>query len=330
MNFHSFQPYAKYGLLLIIISLVGTAYADTNQPMPGTDSASSAITVSGPNVGELQLWEFDASNVSAVPDNVYTASCIVPYKSNVSLTYNSALHSIDSICWINDSGETYFTGAYPTVNENLTFTMGIDSNSPRAYGYMHTSVAHIGVIHSSDGSYEIQSLWDDNGSKLNSSSPIPAESVINNRVTVSIHSYEINRTNVITVGPVSITTPYTTEKTRELPYTNVIQPLIYTEYYVSGTGNWANFHLYNIKQSIPRNTITPYARNDIMAFGLDYPNATNNKQGTDFLISRGQNASVYVNNANRETLQMSIMLKVCFPADLRNVYTFILASKLSP
>jgi len=239
MNFHSFQPYAKYGLLLIIISLVGTAYADTNQPVPGTDSASSAIT------------------------NVYTASCIVPYTSNVSLTYNSVLRSIDSSCWNNDSGETYFTGAYPTVNENLTFTMGIDSNSPRAYGYMHTSVAYVGVIHSSDGSYEIESLWYDNGSILNasqlnsSSFQIPKALVINNRVTVSIHSYESNRTNVITVGPgLSVTTPYTTEKTRELPYTNVIQPLIYTEYYISGTGNWANFHLYNIKQSIPRNTIT--------------------------------------------------------------------------
>ena len=141
----------------------------------GTDSKLATITVSGQNEGELQLWTFDASKVSAVPNNIYTASRSSSYISNVSLTYNSTLGSIDSRCWHDDDGDTYFTGAYPTVNENLTFTMGVDSNSEWSYGYMHTSVAYVGVRHVSDGSYEIESYWtSDNGSQLSSSFQIPA------------------------------------------------------------------------------------------------------------------------------------------------------------
>ena len=96
----------------------------------------------------------------------------------------------------------------------------------------------------------------------------------------------------------SVTTPYTTETTRKLPYTNVIQPLIYLEFWADGADGWVNVHLYNITQSIPRDTITPYARNDIMAFGFDYPNVANNQNGTDLLISHNQTASVYVSEAN--------------------------------
>jgi PKD repeat protein len=266
------------------------------------------ITVSGNDPGndpinsksELQLWTFDASKENAIPDNVYTASKDIPYKSNITLAYNSTLGSIDSRCLNGDSGETYVTGAYPTVNENLTFTMGVDSSSPWSYGYLRTSVAYIGVRHASDDSYVIESYWtSDDGSLLNSSFQIPASSVLNNRVTVSIHSYESNRTNVITAGPgMYVKTPYRTETTRKLPYTNVIQPLIFLDCYASGAGDWVNLHLYNITQSIPRDIITPYARNDIMGFGLDYPNVTNNQKGTDFLISHGQNATVYLSENN--------------------------------
>src|SRR5574344_510250 len=78
---------------------------------------------------ELQLWTFDANKVRKVPDNIYTANPIAPYISNLSLAYNSTLGSIDSSCQSNDSGSTYITGAYPAVNENLTFTMGVDSSS---------------------------------------------------------------------------------------------------------------------------------------------------------------------------------------------------------
>ncbi|AKB49259.1 Chitin binding protein (plasmid) [Methanosarcina barkeri str. Wiesmoor] len=248
------------------------------------------------DVGELQLWTFDASKVSDVPNNIYTTTKNIPYTSNVSLKHNSTLGSIDSSCWHGDNGETYITGAYPTVNQNLTFTMGIDSNSQWSYGYLHTSVADIGVRHASDGSYWIYSYWtNDTGSQLSSSYQIPATSVVNNKVTVSIHSYDSNRTNVITSGPaLYVITPYTTEKTRKLPYTNVIQPLIYETFYASGTDGWVNVHLYNITQSIPRDIITPYARNDIMAFGLVCPNVTNNQLGTDFLISHNQSATVFV------------------------------------
>ena len=252
--------------------------------------------------GELQLWAFDASKVSELPDNIYTANPINS-TSNVSLAYNSTLGSIDSSCWYDDGGETYITGAYPAVNENLTFTMGVDSSSQWSYGYIHTSVAYVGVRHASDDSYKIVSYWtSDDGSLLNSSFTIPASSVVDNRVTVSIHSYDSNRTNIVAAGPgLYVITPYTTEKTRKLPYANVIQPLIYLNCYASGADGWVNVHLYNITQSIPRETITPYARNDIMAFGLDYPNVTNNRDGIDFLISRDQTASIYVSENNMET-----------------------------
>ena len=249
--------------------------------------------------GELQLWTFDASKISDVPDNIYTANPINSI-SNVSLAYNSTLGSIDSSCWNNDSGNTYITGAYPAVNENLTFTIGVDSSSEWSYGYIHTSVAYLGVRHALDGSYWVKSYWtSDNESQLNSSFQIPASSVVNNKVTVSINSNDSTRTNVVTAGPgLSVTTPYTTEKTRKLPYTNVIQPLIYLELWANSEGDWVNMHLYDITQSIPRDTITPYARNDIMAFGFDYPNVANNQNGTDLLISRNQTASVYVSEAN--------------------------------
>ncbi|MDD3138652.1 MAG: hypothetical protein PHX08_06745, partial [Lachnospiraceae bacterium] len=282
---------------------VNVSSADEADNVAWDNDTSYTATTPDPtdnSEGELQLWTFDASKVSAVPDNVYTASKDIPYKSNVSLTYNSELGSIDSTCLHGDSGETYFTGAYPTVNENLTFTMGVDSSSPWSYGYLRTSVAYIGVRHASDGSYEIESYWtSDKGNLLNSSFQIPATSVVNNRVTVSIHSYDSNRTNVITAGPgLYVTTPYRTETTRKLPYTNVIQPLIFLDCYASGTDGWVNVHLYNITQSIPRNIITPYARNDIMGFGLDYPNTTNNQKGTDLLISQGQTATVYLSGTN--------------------------------
>ncbi|AKB53000.1 cell surface protein (plasmid) [Methanosarcina barkeri MS] len=249
--------------------------------------------------GELQLWTFDAGKVSDIPDNIYTANPINS-TSNVSLAYNSTLGSIDSSCWNNDSGETYITGAYPAVNENLTFTIGVDSSSEWSYGYIHTSVANLGIRHALDGSYWVKSYWtSDNGSQLNSSFQIPASSVVKNKVTVSIHSNDSTRTNVVTAGSgMSVTTPYTTEKTRKLPYTNVIQPLIYLDLWANNEGDWVNMHLYNITQSIPRDMITPYARNDIMAFGFDYPNVANNQNGTDLLISRNQTASVYVSEAN--------------------------------
>jgi PKD repeat protein len=265
------------------------------------------ITVNDPgnpvvnNEGELQIWAFDASEVSGVPNNIYTAAKTIPYTSNVSLTYNSALGSIDSKCWHEDEGETYIVGAFPTVNENLTFTMGVDSNSEWSYGYMHTSVAYVGVRHASNGNYEIVSYWtSDNGNQLESSFQVPASSVVNNRVTVSIHSYDSNRTNVITAGPGYVTTPYTTQTTRNLPYPNVIQPVIYVNFWASGTGGWVNVHLYDITQSIPRNTITPYARNDIMGFGLDCPDVTGNQLGTDFLISHNQSATVFVSGTVTE------------------------------
>ena len=273
---------------------------ETVSSVAGSSTKTQNVDVQYPssnlNGGELQLWTFDASKVSGVPNNIYTTTKNIPYTSNVSLTYNSTSGSIDSSCWHNDNGETYITGAYPTVNQNLTFTMGVDSNSPWSYGYLHTSVADVGVRHASDGSYWIYSYWrNDTGSQLSSSYQIPATSVVNNRVTVSIHSYDSNRTNVITSGPtLNVTTPYTTETTRKLPYPNVIQPLIYEAFYASGEGGWVNVHLYNITQSVPRNIITPYARNDIMAFGLDCPNATNNQLGTDFLISHNQSATVFV------------------------------------
>ena len=45
MKFHSFKPYAKYGLFLIlIISLIGTAYADTNQLVPSNGVAETGNT----------------------------------------------------------------------------------------------------------------------------------------------------------------------------------------------------------------------------------------------------------------------------------------------
>ena len=269
---------------------------DVQITVSGNDPGNDPIN----NKNELQLWTFDTSKLSTVPDNVYTASKDIPYKSNINLAYNSTLGSIDSSCLNGDSGETYVTGAYPTVNENLTFTMGVDSSSPWSYGYLRTSVAYIGVRHASDDSYVIESYWtSDDGSLLNSSFQIPASSVVNNRVTVSIHSYESNRTNVITAGPgMYVKTSYRTETTRKLPYTNVIQPLVFLDCYASGAGGWVNVHLYNITQSIPRDIITPYARNDIMGFGLDYPNVTNNQKGTDFLISHGQNATVYVSENN--------------------------------
>ncbi|RXA16682.1 PKD domain-containing protein [Methanosarcina sp. MSH10X1] len=266
----------------------------------GTGSALATINV---NKDELQLWTFDASKLSDVPDNIYTASKDYTTTSNVSLTYNSTLGSVDSIRWHNDGGETYITGAYPTVNENLTFTMGVDSSSPRSYGNLRTSVAFLEVKHALNGSYEVKSYWmPDNSSSYSESSSlqIPASSVINNRVTVSIHSYDSNRTNVITAGPeLNMTTPYRTGTTRKLQYTNVIQPLIFIDGYASGKDeDWVNVHLYNITQSIPRDTITPYARDDIMGFGLDYPSVANNKNGTDFLISRNQTATVYVSEDN--------------------------------
>jgi len=253
---------------------------------------------------ELQLWTFDASKVSEVPDNIYTANPISPYTSNLDLAYNSTLGSIDSSCGNNSNGSTYITGAYPAVNENLTFTMGVNSSSQWSYGYIHTSVAYVGVRHALDDSYEIVSYWtSDGGSLLNSSFTIPASSVIDNKVTVSIHSDDLNRTNIVAAGPeLYVITPYTTEKTRKLPYANVIQPLIYLNCYASGADGWVNVHLYNITQSIPRETITPYARNDIMAFGLDYPNVTNNQDGTDFLISHNQTASIYVSENNMKDL----------------------------
>ena len=291
-----------------IIALEGTHFVNVSSADSeghvtwDNDTSYTATTSELPdNSGvELQLWTFDASKVSEVPDNIYTANPISPYTSNLDLTYNPTLGSIDSSCGNNSNGSTYFTGAYPAVNENLTFTMGVDSSSQWSYGYIHTSVAYVGVRHASDDSYEIVSYWtSDDGSLLSSSFTIPASSVVDNRVTVSIHSDDSNRTNIVTAGPeMYVITPYTTEKTRKLPYANVIQPLIYLNCYASGADGWVNVHLYNITQSIPRETITPYARNDIMAFGLDYPNVTNNQNGIDFLISRDQTASIYVSENN--------------------------------
>ena len=46
MKFHIFKPYAKYGLFLVfIISLVGTAYADTNQLVYYNWSADTGNTI---------------------------------------------------------------------------------------------------------------------------------------------------------------------------------------------------------------------------------------------------------------------------------------------
>ena len=66
MKFHNFKPYAKYGLSLIfIISLVGTAYADTNQLVSynwSEDTGNTTVDNSGHGNNSTTIHSVQHSN----------------------------------------------------------------------------------------------------------------------------------------------------------------------------------------------------------------------------------------------------------------------------
>jgi hypothetical protein len=74
-----------------------------------------------------------------------------------------------------------------------------------------------------------------------------------------------------------------------------LPPITYGECHVfGGSGSWAIIHLYNFTETIHRKTITAYATNGYMGFGLDYPSTLNDLNGTNYMIQNSQTGTDWV------------------------------------
>ncbi|RPJ76128.1 MAG: hypothetical protein EHM20_07900, partial [Alphaproteobacteria bacterium] len=90
--------------------------------------ASSAIAGAAENidVGQLKIYDLNASNLSSVPEGIYAAtSKTVNAECNTSVTYNNTLHSFDFTKTSKNIGELYIGKLYPMTDGDIAIDLGI-------------------------------------------------------------------------------------------------------------------------------------------------------------------------------------------------------------
>ena len=247
---------------------------------------------------QLKIWELNASNVSSVPSGVYTASKLVEYPNTAGVSYNQSLKSIDYSKTYVDRGELYIGGLYPCTDCNLTIDLGIDRSWEGSDFELQTSVADIIVQRRGDNTYRITSLWtNEAGNQQSPMFDISPALITNNRIKLNLLSYNANRTNIIKFSDnLQMSTPYETILSRNLPYPVLIQPVIMCGMSIlspEGNSGWERVHIYNITQTIDRQTVTAYSTKNQTGFGLDAPVPSKDTNGTTYMQGKGQVGTVW-------------------------------------
>jgi hypothetical protein len=252
-----------------------------------------AGAVDNSNIGYLILYDVNGSAISNVPGSFFAAAYSTSHTSTMHLSYDSTMKCVNASQVYGSFGELYIAGMYPTTSEKLTVTMSLNRSQQFSYAHLHSSVAWVGVRKDLANNYQLYSYWyADNGTKLSSS--ITATPV-NGKLTFSILSYESNRSNIVYVNDsCKMTTVYLNDAVRNLPYVNSIQALHYVTVEPNSVGETDNLSIYELKQEIPRSIVTPYANNNLEAFGIDYPTPQSATNGANYLLSKGGTCTIWV------------------------------------
>ncbi|RPJ73245.1 MAG: LamG domain-containing protein [Alphaproteobacteria bacterium] len=146
MKFHNFKPYVKYGLSFIfIVSLVGTAYADTNQLVyynwsadtgnatfdnsgHGTNGINSGSTTFILPTGKIAR-HFNGQNRITVPNNAQLAFTDPHITFGVFFRYNS---SNPTSTYLVSKGNNAFRISIDRTN-TMTYEVYADGNAIYAY-----------------------------------------------------------------------------------------------------------------------------------------------------------------------------------------------------
>ena len=272
--------------------------------------ASSATAGAAENigVGQLKIYELNASNFSNVPEGIYAATSVTDnVMCNTSITYNNTLHSFDFTKKSKNIGELYIGKFYPMTDGDIAIDFGIDDSSSWSELYISSSVSYLTARRASNNDYIITSTWiNNNGSPVQTQTfTIPASDIKNNHVKIHTTSYNANRTNVVwyndtlrTSSPYYMSAPYYTKSVRDITYPVMITPLLQiTAYIDSEEGNSGNLtaHIYSVEQTIPQKTVTVYPVNNKMCFGLDDPLPQYTQNGTAHMLANGQVGTVWCN-----------------------------------
>ncbi|RPJ50747.1 MAG: hypothetical protein EHJ95_06510, partial [Methanobacteriota archaeon] len=265
--------------------------------------ASSAIAGAAENidVGQLKIYDLNASNLSSVPEGIYAAtSKTVNAECNTSVTYNNTLNSFDFTKTSKNIGELYIGKLYPMTDGDIAIDLGINASSSWSVLYISSSVSYLTVRRTSNNDYKITSTWeDDNGSLVQTQTfTIPASAVKNNHVKIHTTSYNANRTNVVWYNDTLCTSsPYYKKSVRDITYPVMINPLLYVTAYIDKDADPGDLtvHIYSVEQTIPQKTVTVYPANNEMGFGLDDPLPQYTQNGTAYMLANGQVGTVWCN-----------------------------------
>ena len=225
------------------------------------------------------------------------------------------MKSIDYLRTYADKGELYIGGLYPCTDCNLTIDLGIDRSWQSSEFTLHNSVTFINIQRRGDNTYRVISIWtNDTGNQQSSMFDISPPLITNNRIKLNLLSYNANRTNIIKFSDnLQMSTPYEKISSRNLPYPVLIQPTLQCEMVVSnhdGNSGWERVHIYNITQTIDRQTVTAYSTKNQTGFGLDAPVLSKDTNGTTYMQGKGQEGTVwaYVKSIDPATVAYQKML----------------------
>ena len=274
----------------------------------GTDSKLATITVSsaitGPaeniDVGQLKIYELNASTFSNVPEGIYAAEARTDVSvCNTSVTYNNTLHSFDFVKTKTNYGELYIGKLSPMTDGDIAIDLGLDTSSTWSELYIYSSVSYLIIRHLDNGGYKVVSAWkNDTGSLISTQAfTVPASAITNNHIKIHTTSYNDNRTNVVWFNDTLRTSsPYRSKAVRALNYPVMIQPILFGEVYLSDSAENMTVHIYSVEQTIPRKTVTVYPINNKMGVGIDGPELKYTQNGTAHMSANGQVGTVWAGN----------------------------------
>ena len=245
-------------------------------------------------IGDLTLTDIRGNTLSDVPNSVFAAAKGTAVVCNVSVGFNSSLQCIDYTKTYGQLGEIYFTKFNPAVETNYSFDLGLDGSNQNNQFYLYTALSFIELQKYSDGHYVLFSPWTaDNGTVMSPSVTIPASGIVSNQIHLSIENNDTTRYNTVTANGYILTTPYRLQLSRDLPYSTVVTPVLFGESYISDVGGYLDTHIYNVTQTIRRNTITTYAPTNYQAFGLDWQCTNDAQNGTNYMANNKQVGTIW-------------------------------------
>ncbi|RLF42578.1 MAG: hypothetical protein DRN17_07625, partial [Thermoplasmata archaeon] len=256
-----------------------------------------AETISNEQIGELTVFHQNYS-VQGITDNIFPADPLVhTCIANYTLSYNNEKKAVEFHTWQGNTYYLYIGKLYPAVQTKYYITLDYDYGNWNDKLYIHFPFAWLIVQKYDDGTFTLRfNRYADNGTvEQTNYVGIQYEGII----PLIVEWNGVNKTVHITLAnnnTVSIWQDSTYSEVRNLPYPELSGTYVciinLISSYDPGTG--MHTYLYELKQTIPRYTITALPRNNLQAFGFDKPCPWNTVQnGFKYLDEKGYRATIF-------------------------------------